>query len=180
MSRTLDDARPASEAPAAERRTPARLGFLLAAAAFLLDQATKLGGLFVLDLPVTEPIRLGPFLDLVAHWNRGISYGLFQQSTEAGRWFLVALSAVASVALAVWILRAENRLLSASLGLILGGAVGNAVDRIAYGAVFDFVHFHVGDWSWYVFNVADAAIVAGVAGLIYDALAPRRSPPVPG
>ena len=72
---------------------PARLGFLAAAAALLLDQATKLFGLFVLDLPLTEPIRLAPFLDLVAHWNRGISYGLFQQSTEAGRWLLVAISA---------------------------------------------------------------------------------------
>ena len=160
---------------------PARLGFLAAAAALLLDQATKLFGLFVLDLPLTEPIRLGPFLDLVAHWNRGISYGLFQQSSEAGRWLLLAISAAASVALSVWIARAGGPLLAASLGLILGGAVGNAIDRLAYGAVFDFVHFHIGGWSWYVFNVADAAIVAGVAGLIYDSLVlDRRSPPAPG
>ena len=160
---------------------PARLGFLAAAAALLLDQATKLLGLFGLELPLTEPIRLAPFLHLVAHWNRGISYGLFQQSTDGGRWLLVAVSAIASVALAVWIARSRGRVLAASLGLILGGAVGNAFDRIAYGGVFDFVHFHIGGWSWYVFNVADAAIVAGVAGLIYDSLVPdRRSPPAPG
>ncbi len=150
--------------------TPARLGALGALLTLVLDQATKLLGLFVLDLPVTEPIRLAPFLDLIVVWNRGISYGLFQQHSEAGRWALVALSVAASVGLTVWMLRAEGRLLALALGLVVGGAVGNAIDRVAYGAVFDFIHFHVGSWSWYVFNVADAAIVAGVAGLIYDSL----------
>ncbi len=154
--------------------TPARLGALGALLTLVLDQATKLLGLFVLDLPVTEPIRLAPFLDLIVVWNRGISYGLFQQHSEAGRWALVALSAVASVWLALWIRRAQGRLLALSLGLVAGGAVGNGIDRIAYGAVFDFIHFHVGSWSWYVFNVADAAIVAGVAGLIYDSLVLER------
>ncbi len=72
--------------------------------------------------------------------------------------------------LALWLRRTGQRLLAASLGLILGGALGNAVDRVAYGAVFDFVHVHVGSFSWYVFNVADAAIVAGVVGLLYDSL----------
>jgi signal peptidase II len=182
---TVDEARDTSRdgggAATPRLSAPARLGFLAAAAVLLLDQATKLFGLFVLDLPLTEPIRLGPFLDLVAHWNRGISYGLFQQSSEAGRWLLLAISAAASAALSVWIARAGGPLLAASLGLILGGAVGNAIDRLAYGAVFDFVHFHVGAWSWYVFNVADAAIVAGVAGLIYDSLVlDRRTPPASG
>ena len=179
---TVDEARDTSRdgggAGTPRLSAPARLGFLAAAAVLLLDQATKLFGLFVLDLPLTEPIRLGPFLDLVAHWNRGISYGLFQQSSEAGRWLLLAISAAASAALSVWIARAGGPLLAASLGLILGGAVGNAIDRLAYGAVFDFVHFHIGAWSWYVFNVADAAIVAGVAGLLYDSLVPdQRAPP---
>ncbi len=150
--------------------TPARLGALGALVTLALDQATKLFGLFVLDLPETEPIRLAPFLDLIVVWNRGISYGLFQQHSEAGRWALVALSAAASVWLTLWIRRAEGRLLALSLGLVVGGAVGNGIDRIAYGAVFDFIHFHVGSWSWYVFNVADAAIVAGVVGLLYDSL----------
>jgi signal peptidase II len=154
--------------------TPARLGALSALVTLVLDQATKLFGLFVLDLPETEPIRLAPFLDLIVVWNRGISYGLFQQHSEAGRWALVALSAAASVWLTLWIRRAEGRLLALALGLVVGGAVGNGIDRIAYGAVFDFIHFHVGSWSWYVFNVADAAIVAGVAGLIYDSLVLER------
>jgi signal peptidase II len=109
-------------------------------------------------------------------WNRGISYGLFQQETEVGRWALLAISLAAAVGLSVWMARAGSRLLAASLGLIVGGAVGNAIDRIAYGAVFDFVHFHVGSFSWYVFNIADAAIVAGVMGLVYDALVGDKRP----
>ena len=148
--------------------TPSRIGVAAALVTLVLDQITKLYTLFVYDLPVREPVRLTPFLDLIVVWNRGISYGLFQQHTEAGRWILVVVSLAAALALSVWIRRAEGRLLAACLGLIVGGAIGNAIDRVAYGAVFDFIHFHIGSFSWYVFNVADAAIVAGVVGLIYD------------
>jgi signal peptidase II len=155
-------------------RTPARLGALTALATLVLDQASKLYFLFVDPLSAREPIRLAPFLDLIVVWNRGISYGLFQQHTEFGRWALVALSIAAAVGLSVWLARATNRLLGAALGLIIGGAIGNAIDRIAYGAVFDFVHFHVGSFSWYVFNIADAAIVAGVVGLLYDSFVLER------
>jgi signal peptidase II len=150
--------------------TPARLGALLALATLALDQASKLYLLFGYDLPVREPLVLAPFLELIVVWNRGISYGLFQQESELGRWALLAVMIAAAVGLSVWMARASSRLLAASLGLIVGGAVGNAIDRIAYGAVFDFVHVHVGSFSWYVFNVADAAIVAGVVGLVYDSL----------
>jgi signal peptidase II len=148
--------------------TPSRIGVAAALVTLVLDQIAKLYTLFVYDLPVREPVHLTPFLDLIVVWNRGISYGLFQQHTEAGRWILVAVSLAAALALSVWIRRTEGRLLAACLGLIVGGAVGNAIDRVAYGAVFDFIHFHIGSFSWYVFNVADAAIVAGVVGLIYD------------
>ncbi len=150
--------------------TPVRLGALLALVTLALDQASKLGLLFVYDLPLNEPLTLAPVLELIVVWNRGISYGLFQQDSELGRWGLLAVSLAAAVALSVWMARTPSRLLAASLGLIVGGAVGNAIDRVAYGAVFDFVHFHVGSFSWYVFNVADAAIVAGVIGLVYDSL----------
>ena len=115
-----------------------------------------------------EPLRLAPFLDLIVVWNRGISYGLFQQDSEIGRWGLVAISLAAALGLSLWIRRATGRILALSLGLIVGGALGNVIDRFAYGAVFDFIHIHVGSFSWYVFNVADAAIVAGVVGLLYD------------
>jgi len=147
---------------------PSRIGFSVALLTLVLDQASKLYTLFIYDLPVREPVRLMPFLDLIVVWNRGISYGLFQQHTEAGRWALIAVSLLAAIGLSVWITRAGKRILAASLGLIVGGAIGNAIDRLAYGAVFDFIHFHVGSFSWYVFNIADAAIVAGVIGLLYD------------
>ncbi len=148
--------------------TPARLGFALAVLTLVADQATKLYTLFVFDLPVREPVRLTPFLDLMVVWNRGISYGLFQQNSDLGRWVLIVVSILAAIGLSFWISRAAGRVLALSLGLIVGGALGNVIDRLAYGAVFDFIQFHIGSWSWYVFNVADAAIVAGVLGLLYD------------
>lgn len=158
-------------------RSPRTLALGIVAAVFALDQATKLFFLFVYDLRVHQPLVLAPFAEFIVVWNRGISYGLFQQETELGRWLLVAGSLAASVALGVWMLRTPARFLAGSLALIVGGALGNAVDRVAYGAVFDFVHLHWGSFSWYVFNVADAAIVAGVAGLLYDSLVldPRRA-----
>ena len=154
--------------------TPARLGFWVALETFALDQASKLYLLYGYDLPVREPLVLAPFLELVVVWNQGISYGLFKQNTEVGRWALVAVQIAAAVGLSLWMVRASGRILVLSLALIVGGAAGNALDRIVFGAVFDFVHFHVGAWSWYVFNVADAAIVAGVIGLLYDALVLER------
>ena len=150
--------------------TPARLGIVIALSTLALDQASKLYLLFGYDLPVREPLALAPFLELMVVWNRGISYGLFQQETELGRWALLAVSIAAAIGLSLWMARATGRLLAGALGLIIGGAVGNAIDRVAYGAVFDFVHFHIGSFSWYVFNLADAAIVAGVIGLVYDSL----------
>jgi signal peptidase II len=148
--------------------TPARLGAVAGLLTLALDQATKVYTLRVFDLPVREPFEITPFLNLIVVWNRGISYGLFQQEGDLGRWVLIAVSLAAALGLSLWIRHASGRLLAASLGLIAGGAIGNAIDRVAYGAVFDFIHLHVGSFSWYVFNVADAAIVAGVAGLLYD------------
>jgi len=148
--------------------TPSRLGLAAALVTLVLDQATKLSLLFGFDLPLREPVRLAPFVDLIVVWNRGISYGLFEQNSELGRWLLIVVSLGAALGLALWIRRTSGRLLALALGLIIGGALGNVVDRFAYGAVFDFIHVHVGSFSWYVFNVADAAIVAGVIGLLYD------------
>jgi signal peptidase II len=157
--------------------SPPRLGALVALATLVLDQASKFYLLFADPLSLREPVRLAPFLDLIVVWNRGISYGLFQQHTEFGRWALVVLSIVAAAGLSIWLRRVGTPLLAAALGLIVGGAVGNAVDRVAYGAVFDFVHVHVGQFSWYVFNIADAAIVAGVVGLLYDSLVLEKRRP---
>lgn len=160
--------------------TPFRLGLVAALATLVLDQASKLWLYFGTDLVLTQPWRLNAFTDFVVVWNRGVSYGMFQQEGGLGRWLLVALALASAIALGFWMWRAGSRLLAASLGLIVGGAIGNAIDRAAYGAVFDFVHLHAGEWSWYVFNIADAAIVAGVVGLIIDSLMPEHRENVPG
>ena len=147
---------------------PSTLGLAAALAACLADQALKLWLLFGFGLAQKGIVPLAPVLDLRLVWNTGISYGLLQQQTELGGLLLLGGKAIALVLLWVWLARTESKLAALSLGLIIGGAIGNAVDRLAYGAVADFVHFHVGNFSWYVFNLADAAIVAGVAGLLYE------------
>jgi len=146
------------------------LGLAAALAAGLADQALKLWLLFGFGLAQRGVVPLAPMLDLRLIWNPGISYGLLQQQTPLGGLILLLGKAAAVVLLWVWLARTRTRLSALSLGLIIGGAIGNAVDRLAYGAVADFVHFHVGSFSWYVFNLADAAIVAGVIGLLYEAL----------
>ncbi|MBV9076609.1 MAG: signal peptidase II [Methylobacteriaceae bacterium] len=161
------------------RPSPRAIGLPALALTFAADQVSKLWLLFSFDLPAREPVAVGPFMNLIVVWNHGVSYGLFQQQTELGRWLLVGVSVVASLVMAAWLRRAESPVLGLALGLIMGGALGNVIDRIAYGAVFDFVHLHAGGHSWYVFNIADAAIVAGVAALLYDSLlADRRRPRV--
>jgi signal peptidase II len=143
--------------------------------AAVIDQAVKLWLLFVVDLGGRGIVSIAPFLDLVLTWNTGISYGLFRQEGPLGQWALLALKAIAVALLWIWLSRAVSRLTALSLGLIIGGAVGNAIDRFAYGAVADFVLFHVStasfSFKWYVFNLADVAIVAGVIGLLYETLA---------
>jgi signal peptidase II len=164
-----------------------RLGLALAVASAAIDQASKLWLLYVFDLRARMPVRLTPFLDLVLVWNKGISYGLFQQEGAFGQWALFALKVIAVALLWVWLARAGSRVTAVALGLIIGGAAGNAVDRLLHDAVVDFVLFHITtetiNFNWYVFNLADAAIVAGVAGLLYEsfvgdrAVKAPRSPP---
>lgn len=144
-------------------------GLVALVVTLVADQASKLYFLYVYDLPLHDPLELGRFVTFTVVWNKGISYGLFQQASELGRWILVGIAAISTVVLGYWMAKASNRLLAVSLGIIIGGAIGNAIDRVLHGAVFDFVHLHVGEWSWYVFNVADAAIVVGVIGLIWEA-----------
>ena len=145
-----------------------RVAIALAGAIFVADQTTKLWVLHVADLS-DGPIRLAPFAEIVLVWNRGISYGLFQQD-GFGRWLLAGLTAVAAVARSVWRWRTTRPTLRLALCLLVGGAFGNLVDRVAYGAVVDFMHFFAGNFSWYVFNIADTAIVLGVIALIIDSL----------
>ncbi len=160
-----------------------RLGLAVALVSTIADQALKLWLLFVVDLGARGIVTLTPFLDLVLTWNKGISYGLFQQDGPLGQWALLALKAIAVMLLWIWLARASSRLTAVALGLIIGGAIGNAVDRFAYGAVADFVLFHLTtasfSFKWYVFNLADVAIVAGVVGLLYETLLPGGAAKAP-
>jgi len=154
------------------------IGLAVAVAAAVLDQASKLWLIFVTDLASHGPIVLTPFLDLVLTRNTGISYGLFPQEGALGQWALFAIKVIATVLLWIWLARASSRLTALALGLIIGGAIGNAIDRLTFGAVADFVLVHITTptwrFDWYVFNLADAAIVAGVIGLLCDSLAGAR------
>jgi signal peptidase II len=149
-------------------------GLAIAALACAVDQAAKFWLLYGLDLPSRSHVALTSFIELLLTWNTGISYGLFPQQGPLGQWALLAFKLVAVAFLWVWLTRATSRLTVVALGLIIGGAVGNAIDRLHWPGVLDFVLFHIetATWSfrWYVFNLADVAIVAGVFGLLYESL----------
>jgi signal peptidase II len=159
---------------AAPSGAPLRLGLVAAVVAAALDQAAKLWLLYDFDLSGRGRVPVTSFFDLVLAWNPGISYGLFQQTGPVGQWALLALKVIAVALLLAWLLRTRSRLAGLALGLIVGGAVGNAIDRWVHGAVMDFVLLHIttATWTfnWYVFNLADVAIVAGVVGLVYESL----------
>jgi signal peptidase II len=165
--------------------SPRVFGLIALAATLVIDQSHKLWMLFVYRIFDHQPVHVGPFLDLIVAWNPGISYSLLRATTEVERYMLLALALAAIMLLFAWLWRARSRPTALALGLIIGGAAGNAYDRWAYGAVADFFRFHVGELSWYVFNLADVAIVAGVALLLLESLFPtvfarpkRRDAPV--
>jgi signal peptidase II len=145
-------------------------GYALAALVLVLDQASKLYVLHGMGLVQGVRVPMIPTIDFTLVWNYGISYGLFQQSSDWGRWILVALTSIVTIILTIWLTRSHKLWLSIALGILIGGAIGNLIDRVLYGAVIDFVLFHISTFEWYVFNVADAAIVAGVLGLLYDSM----------
>lgn len=147
-----------------------RLGLLITVWVFFLDQISKFWILKVVNLDERPPVQLTPFADLSMAWNEGVSYGLLTTHMQG---VLVGMSLLITAVLWLWLARATTALAAASLGLVIGGALGNALDRLLHGAVADFVHLHWGTWSWYVFNVADIAIVAGVVVLVYDGFWPK-------
>jgi signal peptidase II len=154
----------------AGRRRHLALGLMAILITLAIDQGFKLWMLLGFGMPDRGVVAVGPYLDLVMAWNKGISYGLFQQDDEIGRWVLVGIKLAATAVFGAWLLKAETRATALGLGLIIGGAIGNGIDRVVWGAVADFFSFHVGTFRWYVFNLADAAIVVGVILLLYDAL----------
>jgi signal peptidase II len=149
-----------------------RTGIIAAIAVLVLDQASKLWLLRVFDIGHRGAVKVTPFFDLVLAWNIGISFGWFQSDSLLAQITLMVVKAVAVIVLAIWMARSRTLIATLALGLIIGGAIGNAIDRFAYGAVVDFALFHIQlggqTYSWYVFNLADVAIVAGVMALLYD------------
>jgi len=149
-----------------------RPGIIAAVATLLIDQASKLWLLYAFHLGDRGRVPITPFFDLELAQNIGISFGWLQSDSQFVQIGLMAVKALAVVALAIWMARSRALLAIIALGLIIGGAIGNAIDRLAYGWVVDFALFHLdiggNSYSWYVFNLADTAIVAGVFALLYD------------
>jgi signal peptidase II len=164
-------------------KSPLRLGIISAIVTLVLDQASKLWLLYVFDIGRRGTVRITPFFDLVLAWNIGISFGWFQNDSQFAQIALMIVKAVAVIALAIWMAWSRTMMATVALGLIIGGAVGNAIDRLAYGAVVDFALFHVqiagNTYNWYVFNLADVAIVAGVMALLYDSFVSIPAAKVP-
>jgi len=151
-----------------------RLGLAIAVAILLADQASKM---FFLDLVARHSppvVEVTPFFNLVQVWNTGVSFGLFQEDSALRSWTLVAVAAAVLVWLGLWLRRAQTSLVAVALGAIIGGAIGNIIDRIRFGAVFDFVDLHAFGWHWPAFNLADSAIVVGVGLLLLDSFRPVR------
>jgi signal peptidase II len=152
-------------------------GMWFAIATLALDQASKWWVLVVYRLrDHPRGVAVTPFLNLVYVENRGISYGLLPLDSDLGQWLLAGFAGLAVLAMAVWLAYGvSEKLVAASLGLIMGGAAGNAIDRLWLGGVADFIQLHAFGYSWYVFNIADAAIVAGVCGLLYESFGLSRN-----
>ncbi|WP_395671372.1 signal peptidase II [Phenylobacterium sp.] len=151
------------------------LAYALAALVIVLDQASKYWILEVFNLPARGSVPLAGPLNLTMVWNQGVSFGLLRAEQDLMRWALVAFAVGVSIFLAIWVRRAGRAILAAALGLIIGGAVGNVIDRARFGAVADFVDVSALHFPW-VFNIADAAINIGIALLFVDMIRGEKRP----
>jgi signal peptidase II len=150
-----------------------RSGLGIALVTVVLDQLTKWIALTTLE----EPIVVTPFFNLVLVWNRGVSFGMFNSGGAFAPWLLSGLALAVVIGLGVWLRRTDQLLTGLGLGLVIGGAVANVIDRIRFGAVVDFLDFHLAGYHWPAFNVADAAICVGAALMLADGLLTRQSQP---
>jgi len=156
--------------------SPRRLGLLTMAASFCADQANKLWLIYVYGIEARQPLQVTSFFDIIFAKNPGISYSLFPARTALQRESLLLFIFASTALLAAWLWKVRTRIAGCGLGLIVGGALGNFYDRLAYGFVADFYSFHVGSFQWYVFNIADVSIVLGAVLLIYDSLIQEKKP----
>lgn len=153
----------------------APLALSITTATFVLDQANKLWFLVGWRIQDKGRVEVLPFLDVVYVRNTGVSYSMLDSSSFSWQLGLAAFAVVASAALWIWLSRTgETRAMAAGIGLIIGGALANAVDRVWLGGVADFYSLHAWGFYWYVFNIADVAIVAGVGALLYDSFLASR------
>lgn len=142
-------------------------GLAIALVAVILDQCSKYYILWFLQSGAYVPF--GDYFNIVRAWNTGVSFSMLNNYGNVGAWVLSGLAAVIVVMLFHWLRKESNRVLQLALGLIMGGAIGNIIDRVRFGAVFDFLDFHVADWHWPAFNVADACICLGAAIIVVEA-----------
>lgn len=149
------------------------LGALIAVLAFASDRLHKWWMLHVYGIELRGKVEITPFFDLVMAWNKGVSYGLFQAESLGGRVVLIGFALGVVIGLGLWLARVLHPLAALALGLIIGGALGNVYDRLAYGAVADFFSFHAFGFYWYIFNIADVWIVLGVALILLESIYPR-------
>jgi len=150
-----------------------RLGLLIAVAIVIADQVTK----WLIVTQVMAPprvIEVLPFFDIVLVHNRGISFGAFNTGSDSMAWALTGFALLIAAGLLVWLWRAKTGLIATALGLVIGGAIGNVIDRVRIGAVADFLDVHVGTYHWPAFNLADSAITIGVALILLEALLGER------
>ncbi len=157
-----------------------RLGLIIAAVSFGLDQFSKwvlmekLFGLSYVNpapgFPWADGVTVTSFFNLVTVWNRGVSFGMFSNDSPYGPWVLSALSLVIAIGLVVWLRKVDTKWMALALGLVIGGALGNIVDRLRFNAVFDYLDFHMIGYHWPAFNVADASIFIGVGLILCDGL----------
>jgi signal peptidase II len=148
--------------------SPIAIGFAIAADVLILDQLTKYLVLSHLVLPPSGFMEVLPFFNLTLVYNKGISFGMLQGFDAKN--MLIVFTLIISAVLSVWIYKNKCRFEATALGLILGGAVGNVIDRIRYGSVVDFLDFHINDLHWPAFNVADSAIVVGALLIVFKSL----------
>ena len=146
-------------------------GLAIAGLVIVVDQVSKI--IVLSALGPFQGVSVTPFLNLIVVLNTGISFGLFASESELARYLLVALALIVSIILMRWLASSTNRFVCAALGMIIGGAFGNVIDRLVHKAVVDFLDFHLYGWHWPAFNVADSAITIGVALFVLASLLER-------